>query len=85
MLLTAEYDLDGVASNGDEVTETLTNDPANGLLNGTTLGVVTDSYDYLAGQASGFGEMLEYTASANASEVFKTVKVKGASPLLTIG
>jgi hypothetical protein len=47
--------------------ETLTYDPANGLLTDTTLGAVTDSYTY-----SSFGEVDSYTAYANAASVFST-------------
>ena len=47
--------------------ETLTYDPANGLLTGTTLGVVTDSLTY-----NGFAEADSYTANINASTIFTT-------------
>ena len=74
LLTSAQYDPDGIAANGDEITQTLTNNTANGLLSGTALGVVTDSYTYIeSGQTSGFGEMLQYTATSNSNEVFKTV------------
>ncbi len=51
--------------------ETLTYDPANGLLTGTTLGVVTDGFTY-----NGFADVDIYTASVNASAVFSTSFVR---------
>ncbi len=45
--------------------ENLTYSPANGLLTGTVLGVVTDTFGY-----NGFGELEDYTANINASSVF---------------
>ena len=74
LLTSAQYDPDGTPANGDEITQTLTNDPANGLLSGTSLGVVSDSYSYIeSGQTSGFGELIEYEADSGGTPVFKTV------------
>jgi len=42
----------------------LTRDPDNGLLTGTTLGVVTDSYTY-----SGFGEVATYEADVSGAPI----------------
>ncbi len=74
LLDSAQYDPNGVANSGDEITETLSNDSQNGLLTGTTLGVVSDTYDYIpSGQTKGFGELLEYEATSSGTPVFKTV------------
>jgi RHS repeat-associated protein len=47
--------------------ESLTRDPQNGLLIGTSLGVVTDEWSY-----NTFGEPASYVARVNGSEVFRT-------------
>ncbi len=46
--------------------ETITRDPQNGRITGTTLGGVTDSYQYDA-----LGQLSVYSASYNGSEVFR--------------
>ncbi len=60
-----------VYDNDDLVTsagaQTLSYDSQNGLISGTTLGVVNDSYSF-----SGFGEISNYTANSNGSTVFQT-------------
>ncbi len=76
LLLSAEYDPDGTAANGDEHELKLVNDVDNGLLTGTEMfdnaatpvKKITDGYLY-----NGFGEMAEYSASYLAGERFKTV------------
>ena len=54
--------------------EMLTYDPTNGLLTGTTLGIVTDSLTH-----NGFAEMDSYTANVNASAVFSNTFVRDKS------
>ncbi|WP_442939872.1 RHS repeat domain-containing protein [Nitrospina gracilis] len=60
------YDQDDLLTSAGS--ETLTNDPNNGLLTGTSLGVVTDSYAY-----NGFAEMADYEAQVSGTPVFGTV------------
>ncbi len=51
--------------------ETLAYDPTNGLLTGTTLGIVTDSLTY-----NGFAEVNSYTANVSGSPVFSNSFVR---------
>lgn len=60
------YDQDDLLTSAGS--ETLTNDSSNGLLTGTSLGVVTDSYAY-----NGFAEMADYEAQVSGMPVFGTV------------
>ncbi|MGD9729513.1 MAG: hypothetical protein AB7V39_24485, partial [Nitrospiraceae bacterium] len=65
------YDNDGLltsaAVRGQADMMTLTRDPQNGLLTGTALGLVTDSWSYNA-----FAEPSGYAAAFNATELFAT-------------
>src|SRR5207302_8327252 len=61
-----QYDADSLLTQAG--TLILSRNTPNGLLTGTTLGNVTDSRGY-----SGFGEVTDYTADYNGSDVFKTV------------
>ena len=45
--------------------ETLTRNPANGLLTGTVVGVVNDAYSF-----NGFAEITAYTAQSNSQTVY---------------
>jgi RHS repeat-associated protein len=47
---------------------TINRNPQNGLISGTTLGLVADTRSYNA-----FGELSFYTASVNASDIFQTL------------
>ena len=59
------YDGDGLLNAAGS--ETLSYDLTNGLMTGTALGVVTESYAY-----SGFGEVDDYTAQVSAVDQFVT-------------
>ena len=67
--ITFGYDNDSLLTSAGA--ETLTYDPANGLLTGTTLGVVTDSLAYNV-----FAEVDSYTANISGSPVFSTSFVR---------
>ncbi|MGD8782512.1 MAG: RHS repeat-associated core domain-containing protein [Ignavibacteria bacterium] len=60
------YDDDGLLTNAGGLT--LNYDSQNGLLTGTAIDSVTDSYSY-----NNFGEMSSYEASFNGSSLFNTV------------
>jgi hypothetical protein len=63
------YDNDGLLTSAKQGTTslTLTRDAQNGLLTGTVLGSVTDTWSYNA-----FAEPIEYVASYAGTEAFKT-------------
>ena len=57
------YDADSLLTAAGAAT--LTRDPANGLLTGASLGVVTDSYTY-----NGFGEVATYEADVSGAPIY---------------
>ncbi len=59
------YDNDSLLTSAGS--QSLAYDAANGLLTGTTLGVLADSYGY-----NGFAEVTSYNADANSASVFNT-------------
>lgn len=63
------YDTDSLLTSAGS--ETLTYDSANGLLTGTTLGVVGDAFTY-----NGFGEISSYGADVSGIPVFETSFVR---------
>ncbi len=58
-----QYDNDGLLTQAGNLT--LSRDPQNGLLTGTTLGTITDTWSY-----NGFGEPLSYSAAASGTTFF---------------
>ncbi len=61
--VTFQYDTDNLLTQAGDLT--LTRDPQNGLLTGTTLGSVTDTRGY-----NGFGELTSYSAAYSGSPLF---------------
>jgi len=57
------YDADSLLTTAGDAT--LTRDPVNGLLTGTSIGVVTDSYTY-----NGFGEVATYEADVSGTPIY---------------
>jgi YD repeat-containing protein len=60
-----QYDSDGPLTQTGSLT--LSRSAANGMLTGTTLGVVTDALSY-----NGFGEAASYEATVNGASLFRT-------------
>jgi RHS repeat-associated protein len=65
------YDPDDLLTGAGSLT--VTRDPQTGLITGTTLGVVTDSYGY-----NSFGEVTSYSASAGGTPVFSVTYTRDA-------
>ena len=64
--ITFQYDADTLLIQAGSLT--LSRNPQNGLLTGTTLGNATDTWDY-----NGFGDVTAYSAKYSGSEIFKTL------------